>query len=120
MSDGEWTVEGEPRALVEAGPAAIGFDGEMVVVDDSPQWMAWEGARRAWLDSKRRRTGGENTVMAYQTAFKQFFEWAPVPPWQVSSVVAQEWAIHLEQLGLSEASVALKLAALSSFYNFST
>lgn len=118
MNESGKFVDGdEVRTLVPVEPAATSF-GEMVVVDDSPQWMAWEGARRAWLDSKRRKSGSENTVRTYQVAFVQFFEWASVPPWQVSSVVAQEWASHLEEEGLSEASVALKLAAMSSFYDF--
>jgi site-specific recombinase XerD len=125
-------TETESRAIMQANPMTS-LLGEALVVDDSPLWMAWEGARRAWLDSKRRKSGRNNTVRAYEVAFKQFFEWAAVPPWQVSPGLAQEWTGYLaregkevedpetgeiRREGLSDASLNQKLAALSSFYDF--
>jgi len=94
-----------------------------VVQDDTPLWLAWETAKESWLESKRRRSGGENTVRAYALAVRQFFEWAAIEPWQVSPAVAQEWAVWMStdrdgQGPLSKASIGLKLAALSSFYDF--
>ena len=102
---------------VESGGQRSLFAGA-VVIDDEALWMAWEGARRSWLASKQRRSGGENTTKTYQVAFKQFFEWCAVPPWQVSSGLAQHWAEAMEAGGLAESTVALKLAALSSYYDY--
>lgn len=117
------TMVDESRALVQVSPATRSREGgtwlgEAVVVDDSPLWVAWEGAHQAWLESKRRRSGGPNTVRAYQVAFTQFFEWAGVAPWMVSPALVQNWVRHLTELELAETTVNLKLAALSSFYDF--
>jgi len=108
---------GETTAVTvckQAGTSLLGG----VMVDDSPLWLAWEGARAAWLESKRRRSGGMNTVKTYASAFKQFFEWSGVAPWQVSPVLAQNWVTSLAENELAETSINLKLAALSSFYEF--
>jgi len=107
------------------------FGGELVIVDDAAQWLAWEAAKEAWMESKRRRSGGKNTVDTYRIAVRQFFEWAGVPPWEVSPVTAQEWVKWMGQEGkvveenniirrapLADSSINLKLAALSSFYDF--
>jgi integrase len=95
------------------------FPGQTVVHDDTPLWLAWETAQQAWLDAKRRKSGGENTVNAYRTAARQFFDWSNTPPWGVSPALAQDWATHLcDERGLAESSVNQKLAALSSLYDF--
>jgi len=90
---------------------------DLAAADSSTLWCAWDQAKEAWLDSKRRRSGGENTARAYSIAVRQFFEFASVPPWQVSPAIAQAWAQHLYK-SLSPASVNLKLAALTSLYDF--
>lgn len=97
---------------------APSFLQQATIVDDSPLWLAWDAAQTAWLESKRRKSGRDNTVRAYRLATGQFFEWAGVEPWRVSPVHAQNWAMHLTELGRSRATVGLKLAALSSFYDF--
>ena len=93
------------------------------IADDSPIWIAWEAAETAWLESKRRRSGGQNTVRAYRLAVRQFFAFAMTPPWTVSPGHAQEWAVHLSTVAkdgepLAPATVSLKLAALSSYYDY--
>lgn len=113
----------ERRALVTTAQQEQAAGPVFVVQDDTPLWLAWETAKESWLESKRRRSGGENTVKAYALAVRQFFEWAGVEPWQVSPAMAQEWAQWMggERKGkgpLSSASIGLKLAALSSFYDF--
>lgn len=108
-------IDHETKNALVPAPSIFG---EAVVVDDSPLWMAWEGARQSWLNSKRRKSGGENTVNTYQVAFKQFFEFCALPPWQVSSAAAQKWAEQLDTDGLSQSTIGVKLAALSSFYAF--
>lgn len=77
-----------------------------------------DGVKARWLESKRRLSGSENTVVAYEIAYRQFLEWSPVEPLAVTAQVAQEWAAHLGSDGLAPATIALKLAALSSFYEF--
>jgi len=99
------------------------FGTETVIVDDSPLWLAWQTAQEAWLESKRRRSGGENTVRTYTRAVERFFSWCNVPPWQVSPAHAQEWTRWMTgdrdgQGPLAPATVALRLAALSSLYDF--
>lgn len=76
------------------------------------------GVKVRWLESKRRLSGSENTVIAYGIAYRQFVEWSPVGPLAVTTQVAQEWAAYLGSDGLAPATIALKLAALSSFYEF--
>jgi hypothetical protein len=110
----------ERGARVGVAPGARWLDGA-AVADETALWMAWEGARQAWLDGKRRKSGATNTARAYEIAHRQFFEWCGVPPWQVSAGLAQAWAGHLGGpggQGLAETSVCLKLAALASFYGF--
>ena len=116
------TVPGTDLVPVPA-PTGYTFLDAATVVDDTPLWMAWEAAQTAWLESKRRRSGGDNTVRAYRLACRQFFHWSGVYPWQVSPGHAQEWAIHLSTAALdgqplAPNTVSLKLAALSSFYDF--
>lgn len=77
------------------------------------RWLAWEGARRAWLEDK-----GGPTRRVYSIAWQQFMAWAGVPPWRVSPRLARAWAHHLAGQGLAPATLHLKLAALSSFYHF--
>lgn len=85
--------------------------------DDSPLWLAWQTAQETWLASKRRRSGRENTVRAYALAVRQFFSFAGVAPWDVQPTHAQQWAMEMS-LRCSPATVALRLAALSSLYDF--
>lgn len=125
MSQSQGKHDGESWALVEVEPTTA-VRGELVVVDDSPLWVAWEAAIQAWLDAKRRKSGSDNTVETYRTALRQFETWArerlgrpELLVWPVvSSAMAQEWAAHLEREGLAPATVNVKLSALSSFYEF--
>jgi site-specific recombinase XerD len=88
-------------------------------VDDGDlQAIAWQRAKDAWLESKRRKSGSANTVRAYQNDFNQFFMFVEKAPWNVSSRDADEWIRELESSGISQNSINRKLAALSSFYQF--
>ena len=115
-------VDTEPGTAIVPSPTPSFLD-TATVIDDTPLWAAWDAAQTAWLESKRRRSGGENTVRAYRLACTQFFQWAGVCPWNVSPGHAQEWAIHLSTVALDGGplapnTVSLKLAALSSFYDY--
>ena len=113
---------GNLRELVEA-EVMVGSQRQvqmlpMVVVDDAPPWIAWDAAQQAWLEAKRRRSNRDNTVRAYSLAVRQFFEFALVEPWNVSPMHAHAWAADMGARGLSQSSIGLKLAALSSLYDF--
>lgn len=107
-------------------PAAIAVDWIVPGVDDGDmQAIAWQRAKDAWLDSKRRKSGSDNTVRAYQNDWTQFFMFCGKAPWNVSSRDADEWIRQLESPGedsssrpVSQSSINRKLAALSSFYQF--
>ena len=86
--------------------------------DSEWQRRAWEGAHRAWLQRRGRVGRSHHTVAVYRIAFKQFFAWAEVPPWQVSAELAHGWAEHLVSEGLADRTINLKLSAMSSFYDF--
>ncbi len=75
-------------------------------------------AREKWLEEVRRTGDSRHTVRAYHTAYRQFFEWAEVPAGEVSTELAQAWANHMVGRGLADRTINLKLAALSSFYDF--
>ena len=103
--------------VVEQDTVSI-LDG-LVFGEDTQQWMDWIEAFHTWLESKRRRSGAGNTVSTYRTAWKQFYRWAQVKPWEVTLRLAQQWTAVLANVeGLAESSVNLKLAAMSSFYDF--
>jgi site-specific recombinase XerD len=88
-------------------------------VDDGDlQAIAWQQAKDAWLESKRRKSGSANTVRAYQNDWMQFFVFAGKAPWNISSRDADGWIHELEAQGISQNSINRKLAALSSFYQF--
>lgn len=88
------------------------------VEDGDLQAIAWQQAKDAWLDSKRRKSGSDHTVRAYQADFNQFFTHAGKAPWNISSRDADEWIRHLEDTGVKHNSINRKLAALSSFYQY--
>lgn len=106
--------------IIVARPAALGsMDWIVPGVDDGDmQAIAWQRAKDAWLDSKRRKSGSDNTVRAYQNDWTQFFMFAGKAPWNISSRDADEWIRHLQETGTGESSINRKLAALSSFYQF--
>lgn len=88
------------------------------VDDGDMQAIAWQRAKDAWLESKRRKSGSQNTVRAYQNDWTQFFLFAGKAPWNVSSRDADAWIHDLESQAISQNSINRKLAALSSFFAF--
>lgn len=88
-----------------------------VLADDTTPWLNWIEASQDWLEAKRRRSGRNNTVKTYSTAWKQFFKWAAVKPWQVTPDLATRWAAWLAYQGHSPATINLKITALASFYD---
>lgn len=105
--------------IIVARPLAVGMDWIVPGVDEGDlQAIAWQRAKDAWLESKRRKSGSANTVRAYQNDWAQFFAYAEKAPWNISSRDADAWIQHLQESGTGESSINRKLAALSSFYQF--
>ena len=107
----------QSTALVASQPATL-LQWVVPGVDEGDQQtLAWLRARDAWQDSKRRRSGSQQTVRAYQHDWNEFFQFAGKAPWNISSRDAEEW-LHSLHATLKETSINRKLAALSSFYEF--
>lgn len=88
-------------------------------VDDGDlQAIAWQQAKDAWLKAKQRKSGSQNTVAAYAGDWTQFFVWVGKAPWNIGSLDVEAFIGHLQEAGLSHATINRKLAALSSFYEF--
>jgi integrase len=81
--------------------------------DDEALKCAWNQARQEWLSGK-----GRNTAKAYRYAWRGFFAWAGVLPWEVTRELAVSWVEHLAAAGLAAPSISLKVSALASFYDF--
>lgn len=98
-----------PAALTWLVPGVDGTDAQAI---------AWEQAKAAWLESKRRKSNSEHTVRAYESDWFQFFVWADKPPWLISGADAEAWLQDLEEQGHKPTTINRKLAALSSFYTY--
>ncbi len=71
--------------------------------------------RDAWLDAKARNP---HTRRVYRRAWADFFAFAGVEPWQVTVAQATAWRRQMEAEGKAPATIAQRMAALSSFYQF--
>ena len=76
----------------------------------------WGEAAAAWLETKG--AGSANTRRAYASAVEGFFESAGVRPWEVGGAQVIGWQQEMREAGLAESTVNLRLAAVSSFYEF--
>jgi integrase len=105
--------------------------------DAGTRHNVWELIKTEWLASKGRKSGRSQTVATYRTAIQQFFAWAGVAPWAVTPALAEAWAVHLSEEGkvvkkrspitgaieetrgpLAASSINVKLAALTSLYDY--
>ena len=86
----------------------------------------WDRALEAWLASRR----SEKTRLAYRAAVEDFYRFAQKFPWDVIPNDVREWRQDMESRhwenprsgvtgqGLSPATVAQRMAGLSSFYSY--
>lgn len=79
---------------------------------------AWGEAVEAWLGAKEAKTGSANTRRAYEGAVRLFFEGCERRAWEVGGVEVIRWQQGMRAAGLSEATINLRLAALSSLFEF--
>lgn len=82
----------------------------MLKIIDTPL-TNWEPLKGQWLRALK-----PNTQEAYEIAYRQFFDWAMIPPDQVDKDDARCFAKYLTEQGLAPRTVRAKLAALRSFY----
>ena len=81
---------------------------------------AWEQALEQWLTSGRRRS--DHTRRAYRHSVLQFRQFTldqgVMHLWQVTDQAVQAWIAHLHAQDMSNRTIAARLAALSSFYDY--
>lgn len=81
---------------------------------------AWERARAAWLTASAARS--VHTARSYARAIDDFAgyvrDYFSIPLWLVETAHARAWQEHLTSEGKSQATVAQRMAAGSSFYEF--
>ena len=78
-----------------------------------PGWME---TYRLWQSS----LSSPNTRRAYETAWSAFLNFCAKMPWEATPADVARWLDHLRTQDLSPATLQQRLAALSSFYAFST
>ena len=59
-----------------------------------------------------------NTRRAYSRAWASLTQFTNIPIYQLTSAELRDWLVHLQTQGLSPATIAQGLAAVSSFYQF--
>jgi len=120
--------------ITQAGANATILEGIVFGDEDTHLWVSWLDAYHHWLEAKRRKNNTGSTANNYQIAWKQFFTWAQVRPWETTPAHAEQWAAFLAREGkeitdrktglvvrrepLAQSTFNLKLAALSDFYNY--
>jgi site-specific recombinase XerD len=82
---------------------------------------AWEEAQERWLTSGRRRS--EHTRRTYRFAVMQFRQYTleqlgVMHLWQITDYHVQQYINHLTQQGMAKRTIAARLAACSSFYDY--
>jgi integrase len=89
------------------------------IVGDQP--AAWQAAAAAWLESKFNRGHSPHTRRSYERVLAGWFEFLAQlgrDPGQVGGVEVQAYQKRLNDLGRAPATVAQRLAVISSFYRF--
>lgn len=76
----------------------------------------WEEAFRLWLESRR----AENTRQAYTRAINDLLIYCNKPVWCIGRTDVSRWVGSMRENGLSDATIQLKLAAVSSLFRFAS
>lgn len=84
--------------------------------DDERLGKIWARAFDAWLS----HFSAEGTVHAYKDAWRYFLDFSRLPPWRVGRSVLVEYYNAMHEQGLSDSTIQLRLAGLSSFFDFVT
>jgi integrase len=86
---------------------------DSIVKTEDPRAALWAEARRLWL-------GGlaMNTQRAYGQAWDAFEESCQVEPWEASRADVARWVQEMRDLGLADATIGQRVAAVGSFYRY--
>ena len=74
----------------------------------------WEAAARDWLKKGR----SDRTKATYAAVWTAFLSYVQRPPWAIERADVIAWRDDLVSQGKADATVAARLAAISSFYRF--
>lgn len=77
------------------------------------QMRVWAEAFEAWIGSR-----AANTQRAYRKAWENLLAFTSKSPWQIGRAEVQDWVKGMRESGLSAATVAQRIAGVSSFYEF--
>lgn len=91
-------------ATPERGMAAPGAVDKMRV---------WAEAFEAWLDTR-----AKNTQRAYRKAWENLLDFTQKQPWQIGRADVQNWVKGMRENSLSDATIAQRIAGISSLYEF--
>lgn len=83
-----------------------------LVVRDTPDPVKWESTAADWLAKRR----SERTRRAYHDALGLLVAWAGVPAWDITPAHVAGWVLSMRATGASDATIALRLAAVGTFY----
>lgn len=78
------------------------------------QMSAWAEAMELWLESRR----SENTRRSYRRTWEEFLGYTQKAPWQIGRADVSGWVAMLHKMNLAASTIQLKLAAISSFYEY--
>ena len=85
---------------------------DLVLRRDTPDPAKWEATAATWLAKRR----SERTRRAYHDALGLLVAFAGVPAWDVTPAHVAGWVDAMRAAGASDATVALRLAAVGTFY----
>jgi len=91
----------------------ISGDGDLVQ-GSGQQLQAWAEMVYMFLDSR----GSQNTRRAYEIAIREMLDYTGKNPWDVQPGDLHSWVADLKAQGLASSTIRLKVAAISSFFNF--
>lgn len=105
---------------------------ELVLVHDEPVWMAWDMAKRKFLEAKFNHSGSAATRRAYARDLKLFEDWLHgigINYWEMTPGYAVEWVNWMSTEGkagrdgqsgqpLARATVNRRIAAVAGFYDY--
>ncbi len=102
----ELALFGEGAVVVEVLPQANPFD-----LND-----AWKTAFFNWLNAPKRCNA--NTRRAYEKAWWLLLDFTGKMPWQITKSDVASWVTAMHLSGLSAGTIAQRVAAVSSFFNY--
>ena len=76
----------------------------------------WDEAYRLWLDGQ----GSAHTRRAYDLAVRECVVFCEGQPWEIGRGDVAAWVQDMHQRGLADTTISQRLAAVSSFFRFTT